>query len=83
MFEFGDHGVAFVGDLLFTADPLTGRHVPPQIQTRGSNLDSDQTLSSVEKLHGVTAKVLLPGHGSPWTDGAEAAVASARKVGCR
>ena len=83
IFDFEDHGVAFVGDLLCTADPLTGRHVSPQIQTRGSNLDSDQTLRSVEKLQGVAAQVLLPGHGAPWFDGAEAAVASARRVGCR
>lgn len=83
IFEFSDHGVAFVGDLLCTADPLTGRHVAPQIQTRGSNLDSDQTLRSLEKLDSIAAKVLLPGHGVPWLDGAEAAVANARRVGCR
>jgi glyoxylase-like metal-dependent hydrolase (beta-lactamase superfamily II) len=83
VFEFADHGVAFVGDLLCTSDPLTGRHVAPQIQTRGSNLDSDQTMRSLDKLDVLSVTVLLPGHGDPWTDGVEAAVASARQVGCR
>jgi glyoxylase-like metal-dependent hydrolase (beta-lactamase superfamily II) len=83
VFEFEDHGVALVGDLLCTSDPLTGRHVSPQIQTRGSNLDSDQTMRSLEKLDSLSGNVLLPGHGAPWFDGVEAAVASARRVGCR
>ncbi|MFP5219159.1 MAG: hypothetical protein ACLGIG_05395 [Actinomycetes bacterium] len=39
--------------------------------------------SRLDRLEGVEARVALPGHGAPWTDGVEAAVSSAREVGCR
>ena len=83
LLEFGEHGVAFVGDLLCTADPRTGRSVAPQLQTRGSNRDSDQAMRSLERLEGVASRLVLPGHGRPWRDGVTAAVASAREAGCR
>lgn len=81
--EFQEHGIGFVGDLLCTASPVTGRHAPPQLQTRGSNLNSSQAMASLDLLQGMTARVVLPGHGSPWTDGIEAAADSARRIGCR
>jgi glyoxylase-like metal-dependent hydrolase (beta-lactamase superfamily II) len=83
LLEFRDHGVVFVGDLLCTVDPATGRRAEPQLQTRGSNKDSDQAMTSLERLAGVDASVVLPGHGRPWTDGVEAAVSSVRRLGCR
>ena len=81
--EFPAHGVVFVGDLLCTASPVTGAPVAPQLQTRGSNRDSAQALASLDRLAGVRAPLVLPGHGGAWTDGIEAAVASARRTGCR
>ena len=81
--EFRDHGVAFVGDLLCTVSPISGRAAPPQLQTRGSNRDSDRALASLDRVEGVTARLVLPGHGGPWRDGVAAAVASARRIGCR
>ena len=81
--EFEEHGVVFVGDLLCTADPVTGRTASPQLQTRGSNRDSDQALASLARLSGIRSTLVLPGHGSPWSDGVPAALASARRVGCR
>jgi glyoxylase-like metal-dependent hydrolase (beta-lactamase superfamily II) len=81
--EFQDHGVVFVGDLLCTISPATGRRADPQLQTRGSNTDSAQAMSSLDRLDGIAARTVLPGHGGPWTDGVEAAAASARRVGCR
>jgi glyoxylase-like metal-dependent hydrolase (beta-lactamase superfamily II) len=83
LLEFAEHGVVFVGDLLCTVDPVLGRREPPQLQTRGSNRSSDQAMSSLDRLAGVSAPVVLPGHGGPWRDGVEAAVASARAIGCR
>jgi glyoxylase-like metal-dependent hydrolase (beta-lactamase superfamily II) len=80
--EFAEHGVVFVGDLLCTLSPM-GRRDVPQLQTRGSNADSDQALASLERLGDITATTVLPGHGGPWADGVEAAVAHARMVGCR
>lgn len=81
--EFREHGVVLLGDLLCTVSPVTGRRDRPQLQSRGSNADSARAMASLERLEGVTARVALPGHGAPWTDGVQAAVASARKVGCR
>ncbi len=81
--EFKEHGVVFAGDLLCTASPVTGRATDPQIQTRGSNRSSDQTMASLERLQGIEARLVLPGHGVPWRDGVEAAADSARRFGCR
>ena len=81
--EFREHGVVLLGDLLCTVNPVTGRRDRPQLQSRGSNADSDRALQSLERLAGVEARVVLPGHGAPWTDGVEAALASARAIGCR
>jgi glyoxylase-like metal-dependent hydrolase (beta-lactamase superfamily II) len=81
--EFDEHGVVCVGDLLCTISPALGRPDVPQLQTRGSNASSDQAMASLERLGGMTARTVLPGHGGPWTVGVEAAVAHARRVGCR
>lgn len=81
--EFREHGVTFVGDLLCTTNPVNGRPTPPQLQSRGSNRDSGQALSSLGRLDGIASRLVLPGHGTPWRDGIEAAVDSARRVGCR
>lgn len=81
--EFSDHGVVFVGDLLCTVDPVLGQRAAPQLQTRASNTDSDQAYESLARLATITAPLVLPGHGGPWRDGVESAVASARRIGCR
>jgi len=81
--EFAEHGVVFVGDLLCTINPAFGRRDVPQLQTRGSNADSDLAMSSLDRLQGIEARNVLPGHGGPWRDGVESAVAHARRVGCR
>jgi glyoxylase-like metal-dependent hydrolase (beta-lactamase superfamily II) len=83
LLEFRDHGVVCVGDLLCTVSPVTGRPACPQLQTRGSNRDSAGALASLERLEGVQAPVVLPGHGGPWHGGVASAVASARRIGCR
>lgn len=81
--EFKEHGIGFVGDLLCTASPVTGRHAPPQLQTRGSNRDSSRAMESLGLLGGMEARLVLPGHGAPFADGIEAAAESARRIGCR
>ena len=80
--EFRDHDVVFVGDLLCTASPRTGSRAPAQLQSRASNRSSDQAMESLARLSGTGAALVLPGHGGPWRDGAEAAVESARRIGC-
>lgn len=81
--EFRDHDAVFVGDALCTVDPVAGQRAEPQLQTRASNTDSDQAYQSLDRLEGITARLVLPGHGGPWRDGIESAVASARRIGCR
>lgn len=81
--EFREHGVVFVGDLLCTLSFFSGRPADPQLQTRASNRNSAQAMASLDRLHDVSARTVLPGHGAPWRDGVEAAAASARRIGCR
>lgn len=83
LLEFPEHGVVFAGDLLCTVSPVSGRAAAAQLQTRGSNRDSDTALRSLDRLEAVQADLVLPGHGGPWRDGVAAAVASARRIGCR
>jgi glyoxylase-like metal-dependent hydrolase (beta-lactamase superfamily II) len=83
LLELAEHGVVFVGDLLCTVNPANGRSAAPQLQTRGSNANSDEAMRSLDRLAGVTARTVLPGHGGPWGDGVLAAVESARRIGCR
>jgi hypothetical protein len=40
-------------------------------------------MRSLDKLAGIDSRLVLPGHGDPWTEGVEAAVATARRIGCR
>lgn len=65
----------FVGDALTTRHVLTGRLGP---QPAPFTDDPDQALASLERLRGIQARWLLPGHGAPWADGVEKAVARVR-----
>ena len=83
VFEFPEHGVVVVGDLLCTVSPFTGRPSGPRLLVRGSNHNSEQAMASLARLHDVKARIVLTGHGTPWTDGVEAAITSAIRIGCR
>jgi glyoxylase-like metal-dependent hydrolase (beta-lactamase superfamily II) len=74
------HRAAFTGDALVTWNALTGRS-GPQVMPAGLNRDTPQALRSLDVLTTLSAEVLLPGHGDPWTDGAEEAVRLARQAG--
>jgi glyoxylase-like metal-dependent hydrolase (beta-lactamase superfamily II) len=79
-FLFEDHGALFVGDELCTWNPLTGRR-GAQVMPSFLNTSTDQCFESLAALEGLEAKVMLPGHGEPWREGAAAAVQNARQVG--
>lgn len=81
--EFPEHDTVFFGDLLCTVEPVAGQPADPQLQSRASNADSAQAYDSLDRLDGIAARLVLPGHGGPWRDGVEAAVVSARRIGCR
>jgi glyoxylase-like metal-dependent hydrolase (beta-lactamase superfamily II) len=72
--------VLLAGDVLATRNPLTGR-VGPQVMPSGLNRDTPMALRSLDALDTITADVLLPGHGEPWTGGASEAARLARLAG--
>jgi glyoxylase-like metal-dependent hydrolase (beta-lactamase superfamily II) len=73
-------GALLVGDLLCTWHPLLGR-LGPQIMPASFNVSSAQCLASLGKIEGLSAAVVLPGHGEPWTEGPASAAAQARETG--
>jgi glyoxylase-like metal-dependent hydrolase (beta-lactamase superfamily II) len=77
---FERHGALFVGDALCTWQPVKGT-TGPQLMPSSFNTSNDQALRSLAAIENVDAKVLLPGHGEPWRDGARAAVARVRETG--
>ncbi|MGI8456717.1 MAG: MBL fold metallo-hydrolase [Propionibacteriaceae bacterium] len=72
-----DRDVVLSGDALVTLDPYTGRR-GPRLVAPAATADVAQARRSLDRLDG-TARVLLPGHGDPWTGGVAAAVERARR----
>lgn len=70
----------FSGDALITRNPLTGRR-GPQIMPRGLNGSSDQALASLSAIEPLPTRLILPGHGEPWSGGSAEAVRKARAAG--
>lgn len=64
-----------VGDALTTRHVLTGRGGP---QPAPFTDDPAQALASLERLVGTGARWVLPGHGTPWSEGVEEAVRRVR-----
>jgi glyoxylase-like metal-dependent hydrolase (beta-lactamase superfamily II) len=81
-FLFAGRGLLFTGDALVTYDGLTG-YTGPTLVCRGFTHDSAAALAALDRLDGVEATVLLPGHGQPFTAGPHTAVQQARQAGLR
>ncbi len=79
-FHLPDRGVLIAGDALVTLDVLT-REVGPRLLPDALNVDSAQARTSLGRLAGIDADVLLPGHGEPYTGPLAGAVESARTAG--
>ena len=75
-----DRDCVIAGDAIVTLNPYTARR-GPQIVSRAATADSRRALASLEVLAATGARVVLVGHGEPWRDGVEAAVARAREAG--
>jgi glyoxylase-like metal-dependent hydrolase (beta-lactamase superfamily II) len=70
------HDALFVGDAIATVAVTTGTRGP---QIAPFTADAEQALASLDRLAGIDAAWLLPGHGQPWTGGTAAAVAAVRE----
>jgi glyoxylase-like metal-dependent hydrolase (beta-lactamase superfamily II) len=75
-----DRDVVIAGDAIVTLDPYTARK-GPRLVARAATADVDRNLRSLEAIAATRARTVLVGHGEPWTDGAEEAVAAARAAG--
>lgn len=75
-----DRGAVFTGDALVTWNPGTGRR-GAQIMPAAFNESSAEALRSLDRLAGLAVPTVLPGHGRPWLNGVDAAVAAAREAG--
>ena len=69
-------GILFAGDALVTRT-TSGKEGPSVMEL---NADPEQAHRSLGRFDGVTAELLLPGHGEPWSEGVSEAVARAREV---
>ena len=78
--QLPDRGVVFSGDAIVTRDPYTGL-TGPRLVARAATADVEQNLRSLDAIAATGARTLLPGHGEPWTDGADRAADLARAAG--
>ena len=79
-FWLESRGVLVMGDLLCTRNPLTGAR-GPQLMPTAFNLSNATIFDSLSKVASLDARVLVFGHGEPWTDGTAEAVRRARETG--
>jgi hypothetical protein len=70
----------FVGDEMCTRNLLNGSS-GPQLMPSLMNVSTEQCFDSLTAIEGLDANVVLAGHGEPFRESPEAAVAAARQVG--
>lgn len=78
--HLADRDVVVAGDAIVMLDPYTGRR-GPRIVAGAATVDSERNLRTLDAIAETAARTVLVGHGEPWTQGADAAVAAARRVG--
>jgi len=71
-------GTIFVGDAFVTRDVLSGAMGP---RLSPFNADRARAFESLTRLDGVDARLVLPGHGQPWTSGLSEALRLVRQAG--
>ena len=75
-----DRDVVIAGDAIVTLDPYTALK-GPRLVARAATVDSERNLASLDALTETGATTVLTGHGEPWLEGVETAVAQAREAG--
>lgn len=78
-FFFEESGVLLTGDAFVTLDPYTGAS-GPRVVARAATADSAAALAALDAFSGLSAGVLLPGHGEAWTGDIETALDLARRA---
>ncbi len=75
-----DRDAVIAGDAIVTLDPSTARR-GPRLVARAATVDSERNTATLDALLATRARTVLVGHGEPWTEGVESAVARAREAG--
>ena len=78
--HYPDRDALIAGDAIVMLDPYTARR-GPRLVARAATADVERNLASLDALAETGARVVLTGHGEPWTGGIVAAVARAREAG--
>jgi glyoxylase-like metal-dependent hydrolase (beta-lactamase superfamily II) len=78
--HLADRDVLIAGDAIVMLDPYTARK-GPCIVAGAATADSERNLRTLDALAATGARTVLTGHGEPWTQGVEEAVAKARAAG--
>ena len=75
-----DRDAVIAGDAVVMLDPYTGLK-GPRLVARAAVADSQRNLRTLDALAATGARIVLTGHGEPWTRGAESIVEQARAAG--
>ncbi len=67
----------FIGDAFVTLDVFAGTRGP---RLSPFNADRARAMESLARLDGIDARLVLPGHGEPWSGGLAEALAQVRRV---
>jgi glyoxylase-like metal-dependent hydrolase (beta-lactamase superfamily II) len=78
--HYPDRDALIAGDAIVMLDPYTAKR-GPRLVARAATADVERNLASLDALAETGARIVLTGHGEPWTGGIEAAVARAREAG--
>jgi glyoxylase-like metal-dependent hydrolase (beta-lactamase superfamily II) len=74
--HLAERDAVLAGDALVMLDPYTAR-TGPRLVARAATVDSERNRATLAALAATGARTVLTGHGEPWTQGAESAVAAA------
>jgi glyoxylase-like metal-dependent hydrolase (beta-lactamase superfamily II) len=78
--HYPDRDALIAGDAIVMLDPYTARR-GPRLVARAATADVERNLGSLDALVETGARIVLTGHGEPWTGGIEGAAAQARDAG--
>lgn len=76
-FHLPGRGILFAGDAILTRNVLTGE-IGPTLPPDPLNTDPAEARASLDRLTGIEAQTVLPGHGDPWNNSLPIAVERAR-----